>query len=138
MDTVYRALDTADAFVIGSPAYFDGISAQLKLVIDRSNCLTEMTTDADGRVVFRRKISRTRPGIFFWVADLSRDPEHALSSVRLWCRDAGIRLVDTVIAIDSDRGIPARQRPDLLETAFNAGESLVTGAPVVPPSRSLT
>jgi hypothetical protein len=131
MDTIYRILNAADAFVIGSPAYFDGISAQLKLVIDRSNCLTEVTTDAGGKVIFRRKIPRVRPGLFFWVADLSRDPAHALSSVKMWCWDAGIRLVDTVIAIDSDRGIPARQRPELLETAFRAGKSLVTGSPDV-------
>lgn len=58
-----RGMNTADAFVVGSPAYFGGVSAQFKLVIDRSNCLTEMTTDTEGRVVFRRKIPRTRPGL---------------------------------------------------------------------------
>ncbi len=131
MDTIYRLLGAADAFVVGSPAYFDGISAQLKLVIDRSNCLTEMTAGTDGKVTFRRKIARIRPGVFFWVADLSRNPDHALSSIKLWGKDAGIQLVDTVIVVNSDRGVPARERSDLLVRAFNAGKSLVTGEPVV-------
>lgn len=35
---IYRALETADIMVVETPAYYDSISAQLKLVIDRSNC----------------------------------------------------------------------------------------------------
>lgn len=57
--------------------------------------------------------------------------------MRLWCRDAGIELVDTVIALDSDRGIPARQRPHLLETAFNAGKALVTKPSAVTRSQTI-
>ena len=38
MEIIYEILETADALVIGSPAYYDSISAQLKLLIDRSNC----------------------------------------------------------------------------------------------------
>ena len=42
MAKIYNAIENADVLVIGSPAYYDSIGAQLKLVIDRSNCLTEM------------------------------------------------------------------------------------------------
>ena len=37
MDKIYQALLNADALVIGAPAYFGSMSAQLKLLIDRSN-----------------------------------------------------------------------------------------------------
>jgi hypothetical protein len=35
MDRVYEALRDAHAVVVGSPVYFDGVSGQLKLVMDR-------------------------------------------------------------------------------------------------------
>ncbi len=125
MDTVYEVLENSDAIIIGSPAYFGTISAQLKLVIDRSNCLTEMVTSPDGRITFRRKLSRAKKGLFIWVADLSTDPRHALAEVRLWCRDANINLVDYLVVTRSDRDPPARERADILQTAFSLGSSLV-------------
>lgn len=124
MDGVYRALETADALVIGSPAYYDSISAQLKLLIDRSNCLSEMTTLADGKVSFRSRIRKRKKGVFIWVADFSIHPEHALAPVRLWCKDANVELIDTLILAGSEHGEGTRQREDLLCNAFELGVSL--------------
>ena len=42
MDAVYAALERAHAMAVGSPVYFDTVSAQLKLVIDRCNCVTPL------------------------------------------------------------------------------------------------
>ena len=129
MEMVYDLLETVDALVIGSPAYYDSISAQLKLLIDRSNCLTEMITLPDGKVTFRSKIRKRKKGIFIWVADFSRDPKHALATIRLWCNDVNVELVDTLIVTGSDRGEGARKREDFLCKAFEPGVSLVQQSP---------
>ena len=42
MDAIYAALESAHAVAVGSPVYFDGVSAQLKLVMDRCNCVTPL------------------------------------------------------------------------------------------------
>jgi len=126
---VYDLLETVDALVVGSPAYDDSISAQIKLLIDRSNCLTEMTTLPDGRVIFRSKVRKCKKGIFIWVADFSRDPKHRLATIRLWCNDANVELVDTLIVTGADRGEGARKREDLLCKAFGLGVSLVQQSP---------
>jgi len=39
MQLIYNALESNDVIVLGSPVYFDTVSAQVKLVIDRCNCL---------------------------------------------------------------------------------------------------
>ena len=124
METVYHALETADVLVIGTPAYYDSISAQLKLIIDRSNCLTEMITLQDAKVTFRSRLRKRKKGIFIWVADFSRNPEHALATIRLWCKDANVDLVETLIVTDSERGERAGKRGDLLRKAFELGVSL--------------
>jgi multimeric flavodoxin WrbA len=48
MEQIYDALEYSDAIVLGSPVYFDTVSAQSKLIIDRSNCLMPCVKKADG------------------------------------------------------------------------------------------
>ncbi|MEA3432537.1 MAG: flavodoxin family protein [candidate division WOR-3 bacterium] len=124
MDRIYEVLETADTLVIGTPAYYDSISAQLKLLIDRSNCLMEMITLPNDKVTFKSRVGKKKKGIFIWVADFSRNPEHALAMIRFWCKDANVELVDTLIVTNSDRGKGARKREDLLRKAFALGVSL--------------
>jgi len=124
MEKIYDALETADALVIGTPAYYDSISAQLKLLIDRSNCLTEMITRSDGKVIFKIRLEKRKKGIFIWVADFSKSPDHALASIRLWCKDANVELLDTLVVTKSDRGEGARKQESSLYKALELGVSL--------------
>ncbi len=124
MARIYNAIENADVLVIGSPAYYGSISAQLKLVIDRSNCLTEMTKLLEGKVSFKSRVKKRKRGIFIWVADFSRNPECALATIRVWCKDANVELVDVVAVTNSDRGTGARNRKELLTKAYEIGASL--------------
>jgi multimeric flavodoxin WrbA len=124
MAKIYNVIENADVLVIGAPAYYGSISAQLKLVIDRSNCLTEMIKLADGKVTFKSRVKKRKKGVFIWVADFSRNPEHALATMRLWCKDANVELVDVLTVTDSDRGEGARNQKALLTKAYEIGASL--------------
>lgn len=128
MEKIYDALETADALVIGAPAYFGTFSAQLKLLIDRSNCLAEMVTLPDGKLIFKTRLEKRKKGLFIWVANISKNPEHALESIRIWCKYfANIELVDALIITESDRGEGAKKREELLHKAFELGVSLGRG-----------
>jgi len=125
MEKIYDVLATADALVIGAPAYFGSFSAQLKLLIDRSNCLAEMVTLPDGKLRFKSRLKKRKKGIFIWVANISKNPEPALVSIRIWCKYfANVELVDTLVITNSDRGEGARKREELLHKAFELGVSL--------------
>ena len=125
MEIIYNLLETADALVIGTPAYYGSVSAQLKLLLDRSNCLSEMIRLPDDRFYFKSRVAKKKKGVFVWVADSSRNPEHALGMIRLWCNDAKVELVETMIVTNADRGEGARNREDLLRKAFELGSLLV-------------
>ena len=125
MEIIYNLLETADALVIGTPAYYGSVSAQLKLLLDRSNCLSEMISLPNDRFYFKSRVAKKKKGVFVWVADSSRNPEHALGIIKLWCKDANVELVDTMIVTDADRGEGARKREDLLRKAFELGSLLV-------------
>jgi len=122
MEKIYDVLVNADALVIGAPAYFGYFSAQLKLLIDRSNCLAEMITLPDGKLIFRSRLEKKKKGLFIWVANISKNPEHALASIRIWCKFfANVELLDTLVIQDSDRGEGARKKEGLLHKAFELG-----------------
>ncbi len=122
MDRIYKVLESADALIIGSPAYFGTISAQLKIAIDRSNCLAEMLTLPDGKVRFKSRLAKRKKGIFVWVANLSKNPEHALISIKLWCKYfANIELLNSLIITESDIGEGARNKKEYLEQAYELG-----------------
>ena len=126
MEKIYDILATVDALVIGSPAYFGTFSAQLKLLIDRSNCLAKMVTLPDGKLIFTSRLEKKKKGIFIWIANLSKNPEHALASIRIWCKYfANVELVDTLVVSNSDYEKGAKKQEELLCKAFNLGVSLV-------------
>lgn len=125
MDMIYEALVNADSLVIGAPAYFGSFSAQLKLLIDRSNCLAVMKTLSDGKLIFKSRLEKRKKGVFIWVANISKNPEHALVSIRIWSKYfANIELLETLVVTSSDLGEPAKERKELLEKAFKLGALL--------------
>jgi multimeric flavodoxin WrbA len=124
MDVIFDVADSADAVIVGSPAYCGSISAQLKLVVDRSPCMMEMTKFPDGRMTFRTKVAKAKVGAFIWIADSSRDPGHALNEVRGLFQAANVHLLDTLIVTDADRDGGARSRADVLQSAFELGRRL--------------
>jgi len=125
MEKIYEVLTNADVIVLGTPAYFGSFSAQLKLVIDRSNCLAEMISLPDGKLTFRSRLKKIKRGIFIWVANISKNPEPALTSIRIWCNYfANIELRENFLINNSDYGDGARKREELLSRAFQLGVSI--------------
>lgn len=63
MTDLYRKLVEYDALVVGSPIYFDSVSAQTKLFVDRCNCLRpgDFSEGSSGNS-FVNVIDRKRPG----------------------------------------------------------------------------
>jgi len=73
MEQIYDALETSDIIVLGSPVYFDTVSAQVKLIIDRSNCLMPYVKKADGTSGFERRMKKQKKGIFIAIGEQTRN-----------------------------------------------------------------
>jgi multimeric flavodoxin WrbA len=73
MDTVFAALEQSDIVVLGSPIYFDTVSAQTKLMIDRCNCLTALVQDSDGSSRFVKRLASKKAGLLVAVAGAAQD-----------------------------------------------------------------
>lgn len=131
MDRIYAALESAHAIAVGSPVYFDGVSAQLKLVMDRSNCITPLVRLPEGGHGLKPRWARTRRGVFVTACSAGHTHELAERSVRGFLKWIGARWEETLLwqHADDDLGSVARQ-PELLAHATAVGRRLIESAPL--------
>ena len=59
---IYDLLTDADIILFGSPVYFDTVSAQAKLFIDRCNCLRPVDFSEPNKPRFKRTIQKPKFG----------------------------------------------------------------------------
>ena len=131
MDPIYEALQSAHGIAVGSPIYFDGVSAQLKLVMDRCNCITPLVRLPGGGHGFRPLWARTRRGVFVTALSSKHRYDLAERSVRGFLKWVGARWEETLAwqHEDDDLGSVATH-PDLLERARAIGRRLIESGPL--------
>jgi len=131
MDPIYAALEGAHAVAVGSPIYFDGVSAQLKLVMDRCNCVTPLTRVAGGGYTFRPKWARTRRAVFVTACSTKHRYDLAERSVRGFLKWVGARWEETLAWQHDDEDLGSVvTRPELLERARAIGRRLIESDPL--------
>ncbi|MBI1797705.1 MAG: flavodoxin family protein [Candidatus Eisenbacteria bacterium] len=133
MDPIYAALESAHAIAVGSPIYFDTVSAQLKLVMDRCNCVTPLTRAPGGGFEFRPKWARTRRGVFVTACSAAHPHDLAERSVRGFLKWVGAKWEETLAwrHEDEDPGSVAT-RPELIARARAIGKRLIESPPLEP------
>lgn len=123
MDKVYERFDWCDSIIIGSPIYFDSVSAQTKLFIDRTNCFRAM--NPGGAEPFIQRITKRRVGGIILVGGEADKMEYArrvIGGFFVWANVESEGLVS--YAHDSfDRGGVA-SRSDIMRQAFEMGVRL--------------
>lgn len=132
MDEIYAKFTACDALVIGSPVYFDSVSAQTKLFIDRTNCFRAFAPDTDG--LFIPRMTRKRKGAIVLVGGEREEYEYArrvIGGFFVWANVEPAGLL-TYAHADSERGTVIR-RPEILQAAYDlgtvlAGEQIASGS----------
>jgi multimeric flavodoxin WrbA len=125
MKIVYDALQSYDAIVLGSPVYFDTVSAQTKLMIDRSNCLMPYVQRANGSSGFERRIEKSKKGVFISVAGMDQEFKTILTTVKGFFHWANINLVETILYPHGDNQLGnVKNSKEKIEQAFEVGVRL--------------
>jgi multimeric flavodoxin WrbA len=123
MDVIYEKFDRCDAIVVGSPIYFDSVSAQTKLFIDRTNCFRSMTPG--GPEKFAARITKKRRGVIVLVGGERGKYEPArrvIGGFFVWAGIAPAGLI--AFAHDSfEKGTVAKDQ-GVLSKAYEAGMAL--------------
>jgi len=97
MKTIYTLLQSCDAIVLGSPVYFDTVSAQTKLMMDRCNCLMPYVERADGTFGFERRMKKRKKGVFIAVAGSEQEFNTIQTTIKGFFNWANTKLADTLL-----------------------------------------
>jgi multimeric flavodoxin WrbA len=122
MKVVFNALESSDAIVLGSPVYFDTVSAQTKLMIDRSNCLMPYIERPSGTSGFERRMRKRKKGVFIAVAGTDQEFDTIQTTVRGFFNWANIELIVTILYPhdDSELGGVSNHK-EKMKQAFDVG-----------------
>ncbi|HWR42207.1 flavodoxin family protein [Sporomusa sp.] len=123
MEPIYEKIMDMDAFILAAPVYFNGMSAQAKVMIDRCQPFWSakyvMKTD-----VFA---GRRRPGIFIATGGQPLYDGQFIGSlhvVNLLFKMIGVKSIGNLTLPDLDAR-PLSTRPDDLSQAFELGRQLI-------------
>lgn len=126
MKEIYALLEHCDAIVLGSPVYFDTVSAQTKLMIDRCNCLMPYVQKPDGTSGFERRIKKRKKGVFIAVAGPDQEFNTIQTSVKGFFNWANIELTETILyPNDSNELGGVKNNQELMNSAFEIGSRIV-------------
>jgi multimeric flavodoxin WrbA len=122
MRRVHALLDAADILILGTPVYFDTVSAQMKLMIDRCNCITPLVIQPDGTCAFAERTACRKPAVLVAVAGSRQQFRTLRVTVKGFLAWVGAELVEDVLyAHDSTARGSVRDDAKTLEAAFLAG-----------------
>lgn len=122
MKEIYEALQSCDAVVLGSPVYFDTVSAQTKLMIDRCNCLMPYIKRSDGTYGFERRIRKHKKGVFIAVAGTDQEFATIQATMQGFFNWANIELFETILYTHDDNELGGvRNNKKLMDQAFEVG-----------------
>lgn len=124
MDVIYEKFDRCDAIVVGSPVYFDSVSAQTKLFIDRCNCFRRL--NPDGPEKFVERIEKKRKGAIVLVGGERENYEHArrvIGGFYVWANITSVGMITH--AYDGFEKGTVTENPETLRQAFENGLKLI-------------
>ncbi|MBS7633572.1 flavodoxin family protein [Candidatus Bathyarchaeota archaeon] len=126
MRIIYTALQSCDAIVLGSPVYFDTVSAQVKLMIDRCNCLMPYIKQSDGTFGFEMRLKKKKKGVFIAVAGSEQEFNTILPTVKGFFNWTNTELAKTIFYGHNDNRVGGvKKDKKKMKLAFEIGKQLV-------------
>lgn len=125
MEKVYTKLKSSDVLVLGSPIYFDTVSAQMKLFLDRCNCLTPQVKKRN-RYFFKSRLRKKRKGVIILVAGEKQRFDCALIPLLGFFKWANVKYVDKIFYAHNyfEKG-RVKENKKIMLKAFDLGKKLM-------------
>jgi multimeric flavodoxin WrbA len=122
MKEVYFALQSCDVIVLGSPLYFDTVSAQIKLMIDRCNCLMPYVERPNGTSGFERRVVKRKKGVLIAVSGSDQEFNTIQITVKGFFNWANIEPKETILYPHDDNELGGvKNNKEMMNRAFEVG-----------------
>jgi multimeric flavodoxin WrbA len=124
MDIVYNVFEESDGLVLGTPVYYNSVSGQMKLMIDRSYCLAKAVPLGPGKRKYVTMVKKRKKGVVISVGGSGTNPECVLPIFDIWSNEVNLEIIDSLCVSQGQLGILPMQDGKTLEAAFMLGRNL--------------
>lgn len=125
MDVIYKVFEEIDGLILGTPVYYNSVSAQMKLMIDRSYCLARAESIGPGKRKYLTMVEKRKKGIVISVGGSGTNPDCVLPIFDIWSNEVNLDIIDTLCVSEGQLGILPMESEKTLERAFQQGKNLV-------------
>ena len=124
MDAAYEIFEAADGLVLGTPVYYNSVSSQMKLMIDRSYCLAKAISLGPGKRKYVTTVEKRKKGIVISVGGSGTNPDCVLPIFDIWSNEINLEVIDTLCVSEGQLGKLPLESEKTLATAFEKGQNL--------------
>jgi len=125
MDAVYEIFETADGLVLGTPVFYNSVSGQMKMMIDRSYCLAKAVSLGPGKRKYVTTVAKHKKGVVISVGGSGTNPDCVLPIFDIWSSEVNLEIIDSLCVSEGQLGKLPMESEKTLEAAFEKGRNLV-------------
>ena len=125
MDAVYEILEATDGLVLGTPVYYNSVSSQMKLMIDRSYCLAKAVPLGPGKRKYVTAVKKRKKGLVIAVGGSGTNPDCVLPIFDIWSNEVNLEIIDRLCVSEGQLGKLPMESEKTLAAAFEKGRDLV-------------
>jgi multimeric flavodoxin WrbA len=122
MEQIYEILEKVDGLILGTPVYYNTVSSQMKLMIDRCYCLARPVILPSGERIYESTVRKRKKGIVVSVGGSGSNPDCVLPVFHLWSHEVNLLIVDSVLVTHAQLGKAPMESAEVLKEAFSKGE----------------
>ena len=126
MDAIYEIFETSDGLIIGTPVYYNSVSGQTKLMIDRSYCLARAVPLGPGKRKYVTAVEKHKKGVVISVGGSGTNPDCVLPIFDIWSSEVNLEIIDSLCVSEGQLGKLPMESEKTLAAAFEKGRNLVT------------
>ncbi len=124
MDAVYKEFEASDGLVLGTPVYYNSVSSQMKLMIDRSYCLAKVVPLGPGKRQYVTTVGKKKKGIVIAVGGSGTNPDCVLPIFDIWSNEVNLEIIDKLCVSEGQLGMLPMESTTILKEAFQQGRNL--------------
>ena len=126
MDVVYKIFEASDGLVLGTPVYYNSVSSQMKLMIDRSYCLAKVVPLGPGKRTYVTAVKKAKKGLVISVGGSGTQPDCVLPIFDIWSKEVNLDIIDTLCTSEAQLGRQPMTNEETLKAAFDKGRNLAS------------
>jgi multimeric flavodoxin WrbA len=123
MQRLYKKFDRADIILVSTPVYFNGVTAQLKIMIDRCQALWASKYRATEPVIDTDKV---RKGYLMVAGGAPSYPDQFLAVdkvIDMFFRVTNTDYIEMLSVANTDDN-PVKERENILDRAYQVGQNI--------------